>query len=140
MWLTDPDRLPGFTAKKLIMPNKILIADDELDLLELLAVRLKANGYKILTAADGGEVLPKVRAERPDLIILDVMMPVLNGFQVCRQIKDDPQHKDIPVILLTAKTTESDQFWGIEAGADAYVTKPYNEQELLAKIKELLHS
>lgn len=121
------------------MSQKILIADDEPDLLDLLQTRLKATGYQVALAADGVEAINAVKADQPDLIILDVMMPNRNGFQACRQLKDDPQFKNIPVILLTAKTTESDQFWGIEAGADAYITKPYNEKELLAKIKELLH-
>ena len=100
---------------------------------------LKATGYEVAVATDGIEAINSVKADRPDLILLDVMMPILNGFQACRQLKDDPQFKNIPVILLTAKSTESDQFWGIEAGADAYITKPYNEKELLVKIKELLH-
>lgn len=121
------------------MPQKILIVDDEPDLLELLEVRLKSSGYLVVSAIDGAEAIPTIKAEKPDLVVMDVMMPNLNGFQACRQLKDDPQFKHIPVILLTAKTTESDHFWGIEAGADAYITKPYNEKELLLKIKELLH-
>jgi two-component system, OmpR family, alkaline phosphatase synthesis response regulator PhoP len=118
--------------------KKILIVDDEPDILFMLQSRLEAHEYDVVIASNGEEALEKARAENPDIILLDVMMPPPNGFQVCRTLKDDPAYKHIPVIMLTAKTTESDQFWGLESGADGYVTKPYNSEELLSKIAELL--
>ena len=118
--------------------KKILIVDDEPDILFMLRSRLEAHGYDIVSASSGDEALEKAKTESPDIILLDVMMPPPNGFQVCRTLKDDPAYKNIPIIMLTAKTTESDQFWGMESGADGYVTKPYNADELLAKIVELL--
>jgi len=120
------------------MTKKILIVDDDLDILKLLTVRFKAKDFSIITATDGQGALAKVKAEQPDLIILDVMIPPPNGYQVCRILKDDPQYKHIPVIMLTAKATESDQFWGLESGADAYVTKPYNGEELVGKVNNLI--
>jgi len=120
------------------MAKKILIVDDEPNIVMMLERRLKANGYDVIAAYAGEEALKRAKEDGPDLILLDVMMPPPNGFQVCRTLKDDPKYKHIPVVLLTAKVTESDQFWGMESGADAYVTKPYNADELLAKIGALL--
>jgi len=118
--------------------KKILIVDDEPDIVFMLQSRLEAHDYDVVGASNGEEALEKTRTESPDVILLDVMMPPPNGFQVCRILKDDPAYQNIPIIMLTAKTTESDQFWGMESGADGYVTKPYNAEELLAKIRELL--
>lgn len=117
---------------------KILIVDDEPAILQLLKARLEANGFETITGANGEEALAKAKEEKPNLIVLDVMMPPPNGFQVCRMLKDDESFKHIPIILLTTKATSSDQFWGVEAGADAYVTKPYNSEDLLGKINSLL--
>ena len=121
-----------------VMAKKILVVDDEPDIQQLISRRLKSNGYEVATAGSGDEALKKMPEIRPDLIILDVMMPPPNGFQVCRTLKDDPKYQKIPIILLTARSTESDQFWGMESGSDAYVTKPYNPEELLTKVKALL--
>jgi len=120
------------------MPKKILVVDDEESILVLIRTRLKAAGYDVVTGASGTEALEKVRSEKPDLAILDVMMPPPNGYQVCRAIKDDADLRHIPVAMLTAKATDSDKFWGEESGADAYITKPYNPQELMEIIKRLM--
>jgi DNA-binding response OmpR family regulator len=120
------------------MAKKILIVDDEPQILALLMSRLKTSGYEISLAQSGAEALKQAKTVRPDLLILDVMMPPPNGFQVCRMLKDDPDFKNTPIILLTAKAAESDQFWGLESGADAYVTKPYNPKELLNQVQALL--
>ncbi len=120
------------------MGKKILVVDDEENIVAVVEMRLKAAGYDVITARDGRQALETLKSVHPDLIILDVMMPPPNGFQVCRQIKDDTGLRHIPVILLTAKSTDSDKFWGMESGADAYLTKPYNSQEILNKISELL--
>ncbi|MBU0469409.1 MAG: response regulator [Candidatus Omnitrophica bacterium] len=117
--------------------KKILIIDDEPEIVKVISLRLKANGYEVITGASGEEALSLTKEHMPDLVILDVMMPAPNGYKVCRLIKDDAETEHIPVILLTAKTSESDKFWGNEAGADEYLMKPYNAEELLASIKRL---
>ena len=120
------------------MSKKILVVDDEVDIVEQLKIRLEHSGYDIVTANSGEEALEKVKIEEPDLILLDVMMPPPNGFQVCRTLKDDPEHSKVPIIMLTAKSTDSDEFWGVESGADDYITKPYNASELIEKITGLI--
>lgn len=120
------------------MPKKLLIADDEPHIIKILEIRLKKAGYEVKTADSGESALARIKEVKPDLIVLDVMMPPPNGFQLCRMLKDDPQYKEIPVILLTAKASESDQFWGMESGASVYITKPYAPEDLLGKIRELL--
>ena len=118
--------------------KKILIVDDEPHILKMLESRLKSMGYEVSCASDGNEAIAKVKKDPPDLIIMDVIMPSLNGFEACNRLKNDTDYKHIPIILLTAKATESDRFWGTESGADAYVTKPYHAEELLEKVKILI--
>lgn len=118
--------------------RKILIVDDEPYLVMALKIRLENVGYDVITASDGVEGLDKAQGENPDLIILDVMMPKKSGYQVCQTLKSDDQYKHIPIIMLTAKGQRSDKEWGEKAGADTYITKPFDDSELLLKIKELL--
>jgi DNA-binding response OmpR family regulator len=120
------------------MPKKILLVDDEESLVQLLSERLKFNGYEVITASDGQEGFEKAKKEKPDLILLDVMMPHMDGYQVCRLLKFDQRYKDIPIIMLTARTQEIDKKTGKETGADAYITKPFESQDLLKEIKKLL--
>ncbi len=120
------------------MAHKILVVDDEPHIVMMLEARLQKNGFEVVTATSGSEAMAKVKQVRPDLIVLDVMMPVMSGFEVCRMLKENPAYQAIPVILLTAKSTERDQTLGISVGADAYVTKPYSPEELLGQIRELL--
>ncbi len=120
--------------------EKVLIVDDEVDLVETLSFRLEAAGYTALAAHDGLEGLNKARADKPDLIILDVMMPKMDGYQVCRLLKFDQKLKTIPIIMLTARGQEQDKQTGNQVGADAYMTKPFDSKQLLAKVEELLKS
>ena len=120
------------------MAKKILVVDDEPAIVMMIKTRLTRAGYESVEAGSGSEALQQARSERPDLILLDVMMPPPNGYQVCRMLKDDPEFKSVPIILLTAKGSETDKFWGSEAGADRYLTKPYNAQELMGVVAELL--
>jgi twitching motility two-component system response regulator PilH len=117
---------------------KILVADDSPTHLRLTSGPLIDQGYEVVTATDGEEAIKKVESERPSLAILDVIMPKINGFKVCRKIKSSPELKDIKVILCTSKSQESDKFWGEKQGADAYVTKPFTEEELLNTVAKLL--
>lgn len=119
------------------MSKKILIVDDEPAILTMVVNRLKANGYECLTAEDGEKGLDMARKEKPDLIILDLMLPKMDGYKVCSLIKKDSRYAKIPVILFTAKAQSDDLKWGEEAGADAYLLKPFNAHNLLAKIQEL---
>ena len=120
------------------MPKKILLVDDESQLLAMMTLRLNAKGYEVIAAADGNEALEKVREQQPDLVVLDVMMPKLDGFHVCRMIKFDEKTQNIPVIILTAKSQKEDQDIGKDVKADAYLTKPFDSQVLLEKIENLL--
>ena len=122
----------------LLMDRTIFIADDELDFVSTLRSRLEFEGYGVTTAADGKDALQRIIHEKPDLILLDIMMPTLNGYQVCRELKGNAETSSIPILMLTAKSQESDKFWGEEAGADAYVTKPFEMDELIAEIRGLL--
>lgn len=118
--------------------RKILLVDDEPELLEMLKLRLEANNFEVLTASDGHAALGIVRRTRPDIVILDIMLPKLDGFKVCRLFKFDARYKSIPVILLTARVRESDRKTASEVGADAFITKPFEPQALLANINDLL--
>lgn len=118
--------------------KKILLVDDEKDLVDTVSFRLKASGYDVVTAYDGQEALTKTRLEKPDLIVLDLMLPKMDGYKVCRMLKFDERYKDIPIIMFTARVQDSDRKMGEEVGADAYITKPFDPQNLLGKVKELL--
>ena len=121
---------------------KILIADDEPHirlLLEQSLEELDAQGVELLAADNGKHALEVIRKDRPELVLLDIMMPRMNGFDVCRAVKDDPETKGVQIILLTAKGQEFDRQKGSEAGADLYLTKPFDPDEVLEKARELLH-
>ena len=117
---------------------KVMVVDDSPTDLKLMSEPFLSQEYDLVTAADGEEALRKAETEKPDLVILDVIMPKLNGFKVCRKIKSSAKLKNIKVILLTSKSQESDKFWGEKQGADAYITKPFDEKDLLDNIARLL--
>ncbi len=120
------------------MKKKILIVDDEPQINRMLNIRMKANGYDTLSAFDGEQALEQAKLHHPDLIILDVMMPKMDGFEVCRRLKLDTSLKDIPVIMLSVKVEEGARDWAAVSGADDYLSKPFEAEELLEKIKKLL--
>ena len=120
------------------MKPKVLVVDDEPDALELVAFNLKAAGMEVTTAADGNEALKKARASLPNLIILDIMLPEVDGIEICKILRRDPKTSSIPIIMLTAKAAEVDRVIGLELGADDYVTKPFSPRELLLRVKRLL--
>jgi len=117
------------------MSRTILVVDDEPTLLETLAYNLTEDGYRVVTAADGREALERFRAERPDLVVLDLMLPELSGTEVCRIIR---RESGVPILMLTARSGEVDKVVGLEIGADDYVTKPFSLRELQARIRALL--
>ena len=118
--------------------TKILVVDDEPEAVELVEFNLKQAGFDVATAADGAEAVKKARALLPALIVLDVMLPELDGLEVCKLLRRDPATAAIPIILLTAKAAEIDRVLGLELGADDYVTKPFSPRELVLRIKKIL--
>ncbi len=124
----------------MVRKKKILAVDDEKAIVRLVQVNLEREGYEVVTAYDGREALEKVASERPDLIVLDVMMPYMDGFEVLQQLKKDPETRDIPVIMLTAKAQDADVFRGWQSGVDCYLTKPFNPMELKAFVKRVFKS
>jgi DNA-binding response OmpR family regulator len=121
------------------MSYKILVVDDERAIVDLIEYNLQRNGYQVIVARDGHAALRMARAELPDLIILDLMLPGPDGFDVCRQLRrEDASSSDIPIIMLTARDEEVDRVVGLELGADDYVTKPFSVRELVARVKAVL--
>jgi DNA-binding response OmpR family regulator len=116
----------------------ILIVDDSWTDLAIIADPLYKNGYNVITAGDGDEAIEKAVQMRPNCIVLDVVLPRQNGFQVCRRLKRMDECRQIPIIMLSSKNTPQDRHWGIQQGADIYLTKPFQPDELLASIRSLL--
>lgn len=119
--------------------KKILIVDDEPDIVTMVQMRLEAGGYEVISACDGNSGYSKARSENPDLIILDVMLPGMDGYKICRLLKFDQKYKRIPIIMLTAKGGKEDQELSRQVGADLFLNKPPELKELLAKVNELLN-
>ena len=117
---------------------KVMVVDDNPMDLKLVSRPFLSKGYDLITATDGEDALKMAKSEHPDLIVLDVVMPQVNGFEVCRQIKSSTKLHDIKIILLSGKNQKSDIFWGEKQGADGYLTKPFTEEDLLKKASQLL--
>jgi DNA-binding response OmpR family regulator len=117
------------------MPKKILLVDDEPEILEICRDYLKASGYEVVTARDGVQGLSSAQREKPDLIVLDLMMPEMDGLDLCRAIR---RESNVPIIMLTARVEETDKLIGLELGADDYITKPFSPRELVARVKVVL--
>lgn len=120
------------------MPQRILAVDDEANVRRIVQVILTRAGYQVTLAADGVEGLDKVRAEQPDLVVLDVMMPHMDGFEMLRRMKADPEIAGVKVVMLTARAQDADIFEGERMGADLYLTKPFNPNDLLQAVNRLL--
>ena len=120
------------------MKTRILIIEDDLDILELVEYNLEREGYEVLTARDGREGFSKVKSSTPDLVLLDLMLPGLDGLEICKMIRKDEELMDTPIIMLTAKSEESDIVIGLELGADDYMPKPFSPKQLVARVKSLL--
>ncbi len=120
------------------MAHKILIIEDDRDIAEMIEYNLQREGYVVLKVFDGQEALPAVTRHRPDLVILDIMLPSVDGLDICKALRRDETTIDLPIIMLTAKSQESDKVIGLELGADDYVTKPFSPRELMARVKAVL--
>src|SRR5262245_45991988 len=132
------DRRPATPTLQTRMKQRILVVDDEPDALEVIRVNLVHAGFNVITAEDGQEALTKARNAQPDLILLDLMLPEVDGLEVCKILRRDDVTKDIPIIVVTAKATEIDRVLGLELGAGEYVTKPFSPRELVLRVKAML--
>lgn len=135
--LDTPASNPPPVQSKFVKP-KILVVDDEPDAIELIGFNLKSAGYEVITAEDGNEALKKARVFLPSLILLDLMIPEVDGLEVCKILRRDPHTAGIPIIMVTAKAAELDRILGLELGANDYVTKPFSPRELVLRVKNLL--
>ncbi|MBI2093281.1 MAG: response regulator [Candidatus Omnitrophica bacterium] len=124
----------------MVEKKRILLVDDEPSIVKMVSKRLEVEGFEVLTAYDGHAGLLAAQSQQPDLIILDLMLPKMNGYEVCRLLKFDQKSQHIPIILFTARAQEKDEQLGNECGADAYVRKPFKSEELLGKVRSLLPS
>lgn len=116
----------------------VLVVDDSPTVRELVSVHLKQQGIVVVEAFDGLDATEKIKISVPDLVITDVVMPRMNGYELCRWIKSNVKNKTVPVIMCTTKSEEFDKYWGMKQGADAYITKPYNPTELIDVVKRLI--
>jgi len=120
------------------MAKKILIADDEQNIVISLEFLMKREGYEVLIANDGEEAVARIRAEVPDLVLLDVMMPKKSGFEVCQEVKSNPDLQSVRILMLTAKGRDTEVAKGLALGADAYMTKPFSTKELVERVRSML--
>lgn len=120
------------------MPKKVLIVDDEPSIIVPLQFLMEQNGYETSVAFSGEEAIETVAASHPNLILLDIMLPIIDGFEVCQRVRENPEWNDIRIILLTAMGSEANIAKGLALGADAYITKPFSNSEVIAKVKELI--
>ncbi|MDJ0556822.1 MAG: response regulator [Microcoleaceae cyanobacterium MO_207.B10] len=118
--------------------STVLVVDDQLSHREMIANLLIKNGFKVISASNGVKALEKIKIQKPDLVILDIVMPEMNGYEVCRRVKSNPQTKDLPVIFCSIKGEEFDRYWGMKSAADAYIVKPFHPQEFIDTVKQLL--
>jgi two-component system alkaline phosphatase synthesis response regulator PhoP len=122
----------------MVMRKKVLVVDDEKDIVDLIAYNLEKEGFATLRAYDGETALDLAKAKKPDLIILDLMLPGVRGLDVCRFIRKNPDTETLPIIMLTARSDQTDKILGLEIGADDYITKPFNVRELIARVRTVL--
>ncbi len=118
---------------------RILVVDDEEDIVDLISLNLQREGHQVIAAGTGEEALELLRANRPDLVVLDLMLPGMQGLEACRYIRGTPEYADLPILILSAKGTEADRILGLEMGADDYITKPFSVRELVLRVRGVLH-
>jgi two-component system alkaline phosphatase synthesis response regulator PhoP len=136
--MTRREQLSDIASRVSMATERILVVDDEEDLLELIRYNLGKEGYQVRCVSTGEMALREARAQPPDLILLDLMLPAVDGLSVCKRLKSDPETQQIPVVMVTAKTAEADIVSGLELGADDYITKPFSPRVLLARIRAIL--
>jgi twitching motility two-component system response regulator PilH len=132
-------KFPANPADRIFMSEVLLVEDSPVQR-EMISGILKDNGWKVTIACDGVEALEQLKTFNPDLVVLDIVMPKMNGYEVCRWIKSNPGTKNVPVVMCSSKGEEFDRYWGMRQGADAYIAKPFQPVELVGTIKQLLRS
>jgi twitching motility two-component system response regulator PilH len=118
--------------------KKVLVVEDSPPQREMIATLLKDSGLSVISAIDGQEALEQIQNSCPDLVVMDIVMPRMNGYELCRKIKTDPKTEKVPVVMCSSKGEEFDRYWGMRQGADAYIAKPFQPQELVSTVKQLL--
>ncbi len=118
--------------------STVLVVEDSVTQREMITDLLKGSGLSVTVATDGVEALEHIDGQRPDLVVLDIVMPRMNGYEVCRRLKSDPKTQDVPVVMCSSKGEEFDRYWGMKQGADAYIAKPFQPTELVGTVKQLL--
>jgi twitching motility two-component system response regulator PilH len=118
--------------------STVLVVEDSLAQRQMISDLLKGSGLKVAVACDGVEALERMKALHPDLVVLDIVMPRMNGYEVCRRLKADPKTQHVPVVMCSSKGEEFDRYWGMKQGADAYIAKPFEPIELIGTVKQLL--
>ena len=120
--------------------SEVLVVEDSIAQREMITDLLRESGLKVIIAHDGVEALEQIQAHCPDLVVLDIVMPRMNGYEVCRRLKADPKTQNVPVVMCSSKGEEFDRYWGMKQGADAYIAKPFQPTELIGTVKQLLRS
>ncbi len=120
--------------------STVLVVDDSLSQREMISALLKGNGLNVIVAGDGVEALEQVQSSSPDLVVMDIIMPRMNGYELCRQLKANSETQNLAVVMCSVKKEEFDRYWGMKQGADAYIAKPFHPQELVGTVKQLLRS
>jgi twitching motility two-component system response regulator PilH len=118
--------------------SKVLVIEDSVTQREMISNLLRGSGLTVIEASDGVEALEKIQGNLPDLVVLDIVMPRMNGYEVCRRLKSDPKTQHVPVVMCSSKGEEFDRYWGMKQGADAYVAKPFQPTELVGTVKQML--
>ena len=120
--------------------SKVLVVEDSPPQREMISSLLKDNGMNVTSAGDGIEALEQIQQDRPDIVVLDIVMPRMNGYELCRRLKDNPTTKELPIVMCSTKGEEFDRYWGMRQGANAYIAKPFQPQELVGTVKKLLRN
>jgi len=120
--------------------SKVLVVEDSPPQREMISTLLKGSGLNVTSAGDGLEALEQIQQDCPDIVVLDIVMPRMNGYELCRRLKDDPKTKELPVVMCSTKGEEFDRYWGMRQGANAYIAKPFQPQELISTVKKLLRN
>ena len=120
--------------------SEVLVVEDSIAQREMIIDLLRSSGLTVVSASSGPEALEQIQVHCPDLVVLDIVMPKMNGYEVCRRLKADPKTKNVPVVMCSSKSEEFDRYWGMKQGADAYIAKPFQPVELIGTVKQLLHS
>ena len=137
--LRSVDGLASAVAKfRQRVMSTVLVVEDSVTQREMITDLLKGSGLSVSIATDGVEALEHIEGHRPDLVVLDIVMPLMNGYEVCRRIKADPKTQNVPVVMCSSKGEEFDRYWGMKQGADAYIAKPFQPTELVGTVKQLL--